>query len=171
MKYANKTTVSPERSRAEIEKTLLSYGATGFLYGWEDNRVVIQFKMKSRSIRYVQEMPQLSQFKNRQQWEQSVRQRWRSLAILIKGKLDGVENGTVEFEREFLSYIVMPNGRTVYEETAEIVNLAYLTGTMPIANLNGKRLIIQKSKSLRFGRARLTLRKIHALSNGRVSGT
>ena len=32
--YAKRTEVSADRSRAEIEKTLVKYGATGFVTGW-----------------------------------------------------------------------------------------------------------------------------------------
>jgi hypothetical protein len=34
-KFAENTSVSAERSRAEIEKTLRRYGADQFMYGWE----------------------------------------------------------------------------------------------------------------------------------------
>lgn len=38
--YASQTTVSPDRSRAEIERTLSRYGATGFMYGWSDRGAI-----------------------------------------------------------------------------------------------------------------------------------
>jgi len=41
MTYANKTSVAPEKSRAEIENTLSRYGATGFAYGTEIGRAMI----------------------------------------------------------------------------------------------------------------------------------
>lgn len=34
-RFAEKTSVTPEASRAEIERTLSRYGADQFLYGWE----------------------------------------------------------------------------------------------------------------------------------------
>jgi hypothetical protein len=34
-RYAEGTSVSMERSRAEVERTLMRYGASGFLYAWE----------------------------------------------------------------------------------------------------------------------------------------
>lgn len=131
MKYANKTTVSPEKSRQEIERTLVKYGAKGFHYGWnEEDKILIEFKIGDRNIRYIQQMPKRASYSSQAAFEQALRQRWRGLAILIKGKLDAVENGTVALEQEFYASILLPNGRTIYEETQDAVRQAYLTGKM-----------------------------------------
>jgi len=127
-KFAAKTQVSPEKSRTEIERTLIRYGATGFMYGWDDNRVLIQFKMKNRQVKYIQEMPVRDTYYSQAAFEQATRQRWRSLALGIKAKLDLVENGTVSFEQEFYAFVVLPSGKTIYEETQEAVEQMYLTG-------------------------------------------
>lgn len=34
-RYAATTEVTSEKSRAEIERTVSRYGATGFMYGWQ----------------------------------------------------------------------------------------------------------------------------------------
>lgn len=39
--YAAKTGVAPDRSRAEIERTLSRYGASQFYYGWDGDRAVV----------------------------------------------------------------------------------------------------------------------------------
>jgi hypothetical protein len=39
-RYAQGTSVPMERSRAEVERTLMRYGATGFAYSWERREVV-----------------------------------------------------------------------------------------------------------------------------------
>lgn len=128
-KFAARTSVSPEKSRMEIERTLLRFGAKGFMYGWDnENRVLIQFKMKDRQVKYIQAMPKRERYNSQSAYEQAVRQRWRSLAILIKGKLDAVENGTVTFEQEFYAFVVLPSGNTIYEETHQAVGQMYLTG-------------------------------------------
>jgi len=41
MKYAQHTSVSSERSRMEIERTLKRYGAKAFIYGWEEKHAKI----------------------------------------------------------------------------------------------------------------------------------
>jgi hypothetical protein len=38
MKYANQTTVTEARSRAEIENLLTKYGADQYLSGWDQER-------------------------------------------------------------------------------------------------------------------------------------
>ena len=48
MAYAEKTNVSTDRSRAEIERTLQRYGADQFMYGWESERAMVGFRMAGR---------------------------------------------------------------------------------------------------------------------------
>ncbi len=50
MKYAGKTQVSSDKSKAEIERTLQRYGATGFMYGWQDSIAVIMFQMNALTL-------------------------------------------------------------------------------------------------------------------------
>ena len=56
-KYAENTTVSADRSRAEIEKTLSKYGADQFLYGWNGPEAMIGFRMNERFVRFTIPMP------------------------------------------------------------------------------------------------------------------
>lgn len=128
-KYAEGTQVSTERSRAEIEKLLRKYAATGFMYAWQDLRVVIGFELFGRAIRFELPMPDptSAEFwetptgKKRteaaalQALEQETRRRWRALFLAIKAKLETVASGIATFEDEFLSYIVTTDGRTVGE--------------------------------------------------------
>ena len=44
-RYAEKTSVASDRSRAEIEKTLVRYGADQFMYGWQEDKAVVGFRM------------------------------------------------------------------------------------------------------------------------------
>ena len=52
MAYAEKTTVSTEKSRAEIERTLTRYGADQFMYGWDQEQAVIGFRLVGRQIKF-----------------------------------------------------------------------------------------------------------------------
>lgn len=46
MTYAAATSVSESKSRDEIERILIRYGATGFQYGWDGpHRAIVQFKV------------------------------------------------------------------------------------------------------------------------------
>ena len=41
-RYASRTTVTVERSKAEVEHILRRYGADQFLHGWEPGRAILE---------------------------------------------------------------------------------------------------------------------------------
>jgi hypothetical protein len=144
--YAEKTSVSSERSRAEIETTLLRYGADQFMYGWDEGRAVIQFRANERYVRFVLPMPDKDdpeftrtpsgrRTRDRDSalkaWEQEGRRRWRALALAVKAKLEVVASGIATFEDEFMANIVLPGGETVGEWLAPQIDQAYKQGVMP----------------------------------------
>jgi hypothetical protein len=133
-KYAEKTKVPAERSRAEIEQILTRYGADGFMYGWEGGKAIIAFRISKHSdiakhIRFTLQMP--AKGSSQTAWEQQCRQRWRALALVVKAKLEAVESGIVTFEQEFLAHIVLPTGLTVGEWATPQIEQVYLSGKMP----------------------------------------
>lgn len=150
-KYAEGTTVTSERSRAEIERTLTRYGATTFTYGWEPGRAAVQFVMRGRQVRFILPLPDRddtdftrtptgkvrTSTAAEQAYEQSVRQRWRALALMVKAKLEAVQSGIVTFEVEFLPHTVLPSGRTVADEVGPAVDHAYLTGEVARLQIEG----------------------------------
>lgn len=144
--YASNTDVTSERSRAEIERTLQRYGATSFMYGWEEGRAVLGFVASDRQVRFVLPLPdrgarefthtpsrgtRRSASAAAEAYEQAVRQRWRALALVIKAKLEAVEAGIVTFDEEFLAHLVLPTGETVAQATLPAVVQAYATGQTP----------------------------------------
>lgn len=144
MAYAEGTSVSPERSRAEIERILARYGADAFSYGWEGERAIVAFRAHGRMIRFNIQLPDREQFRRTPsgrrtrsdsqvhvEWEKAQRQRWRALALVVKAKLEAVESGITTFEEEFLAHILLPNGTTVGETVRPDIELAYETGKMP----------------------------------------
>lgn len=149
-RYAEKTTVSSGRSRAEIEDSLMRYGATGFLFGQSQDKAIIAFESRGRRIKFVLPLPDYADFakridkrssygrtitrtpeQQREAYEQSVRQRWRALALCIKAKLEAVESGIETFEEAFMAHIVLPNGQTLAEHAMPLIERAYQTGQMP----------------------------------------
>lgn len=145
-KYAENTTVSSSASRDEIERTLVRFGASQFMYGWKDEMAVISFVANGRQIRFTLPLPsrndpdivytperrtKRSLDAQAKAYEQAVRQKWRALAACIKAKFAAVEAGISVFEREFFYDTVLPDGRTVGEYVAPQVEQAYLTGRMP----------------------------------------
>jgi len=144
-KFAESTSVSSEKSRAEIERTLSRYGADQFMYGWQEDYAMVMFRMNSRQIKFLLPLPdnngaeftktptgkERSQEAAMKAFEQSVRQKWRALALVIKAKLEAVESGIAEFDDEFMANIIMPDGKTVSEHIAPKINQAYETGELP----------------------------------------
>jgi hypothetical protein len=144
-RYAESTTVSSEKSRVEIERTLTRYGADQFMYGWKDTAAMIAFRAKGRHIRFMLPMAEKddrrfirdgrgavrSSERRLEAWEQDGRQRWRALALCIKAKLEAVEAGITQFEDEFMANIVLPNGQTMSEHAQPLITRAYETGQMP----------------------------------------
>lgn len=147
-KFASQTTVSPEKSRAEIETLLLRYGADQFMYALKPEAAAIAFRCHGRHIRFVLPMPRIDEQRfthvkrrgylqkrtpdqARDAWHQEVRSRWRALALVIKAKLEAVESGIAEFEDEFLAHIVLPDGRTMGQLARPQIANAYETGQMP----------------------------------------
>lgn len=142
-RYAANTSVDSSSSRAEIERTLVRYGAEAFSYGWDKGQAAIQFVKADRTIRFVLPMPdrESKEFTHtptrgtkrtasaaNDEYEKAVRQRWRALALMVKAKLEGVEAGIVTFEEEFMPHVVLPGGKTVYETIQEDVTRALSTG-------------------------------------------
>lgn len=147
-RYAEKTQVSSAKSKAEIEDTLMRYGATGFMSGVTADKAVIAFEAKGRRIKFVLPMPTRDEFKYRMHprwsgpmlvsegqqqvaYDRAVRQRWRALALCIKAKLEAVESGIETFEDAFMAHIVLPNGLTMSEFAAPQIAASYQSGKMP----------------------------------------
>lgn len=144
-RYAENTSVSVEKSKAEIERTLQRYGADQFMHGWDMTRAVIGFRIDGKQVKFILPMPPRDgdEFwytptrKKRSDkaalaaWEQACRQRWRALSIVIKAKLEAVESGITIFEEEFMAHLVLPNGQTAGEYMLPQIASAYETGDMP----------------------------------------
>ena len=145
-RFAENTSVSVEKSKAEIERVLQRYGAEQFIHGWDQHNAYIGFRMEQRQIKFVIPLPTkgapvFTKTPERRMtrtadgalaaWEQACRQRWRALALVIKAKLEAVESGITEFEDEFLAHIVLPNGETAGEFLRPQIAMAYERKEMP----------------------------------------
>jgi len=151
--YARNTSVSADRSRAEMQKTLQRYGAIAFAYAEKAEAAMVEFQMAGKRVRFLLPMPRKDDDKythNRhgrlrwqehalRDWEQSTRQKWRALALVVKAKLEAVESQITTFEEEFLAHIVLPNGRTAGEIALPLINEAYATGKVPAIGWDGGR--------------------------------
>lgn len=146
MAYAEKTSVSVGKTKADIEELIQKAGAGQFVSGYKENMAVIGFTLGNRQIRFILPIPDKADKKfwytperrNRRTeeqayaaWEQACRAKWRSLYLIIKAKLEAVESGISTIEREFFYDIVLPDGQTIGEYMAPQLESVYATGKMP----------------------------------------
>lgn len=140
--YAKDTTVSVDRSKAEIERLVVKYGAEGYSTAWSKNKARVEFIIGGRHIRMDIALPspddkrfQLTEtgrsrsseaaFKD---WERECRAVWRRLKLIIHAKLEAVECGDSTYDREFMADIMLPDGRTAGQHVLPAIEEAYNGG-------------------------------------------
>ncbi len=144
-RFAANTDVSVEKSRAEIERMIVRYGAAQTAFMNAPGRAMILFEANGRRIMFELPLPDigdkrfsrtpggrqsLTPERRHAAWEQACRQRWRALALVIKAKLEAVESGITTFEDEFLAHIILPDGETVGRHIKPSIAAWYATGKM-----------------------------------------
>lgn len=143
MSYAADTSVSVEKTRAELETTLSRFGADAFGYMTDNGRAAITFKASGKFVRFILPLPKKDDPKfthyffrgnawdkrertpeaAMKDWEQSCRSAWRALFLCVKAKLVAVDAKITTFEDEFMAHIVLPSGRTAGEEILPMIAL------------------------------------------------
>ena len=149
MTYATKTTVAVERSKAEIERLVTKAGATRFAQGTEPGVALVFFDLGARRVRFRIELPDVDDVKNpkrkeaatalAKKIEQARRARWRALTLVIKAKLEAIEQGIETIEEAFLAQLVLPNGDTFGEWAIPRIEDAYKGKALPPLLGNGSR--------------------------------
>jgi len=123
-RFAEGTTVAPEKTKAEIERLVATNGGKQFFAGWADDRTaVIGFRASDRIVRLHLPLPEARD-------ERETRRRWRCLLLCLKAQFTSVETGVKTFEQAFFADIVLPNNATVYEAAHQVLAEAYRTGKM-----------------------------------------
>lgn len=145
MVYAEGTTVTAERSRAEIERILRKWGVSAVALGWDQDVAAIMFTYRNRNVRINVPMPSDNSAEVRLTETGKVRspaaraaaldrvgrERWRALVLTIKALLAAVDAGILRFEDAFLALTVLPDGGTVAEHVGPAIAEAYETGRVP----------------------------------------
>lgn len=145
MPYAENTTVSPARTREELEKFLVRRGATGFVAGWQGDRNVVSFIWRDRHMRVEVPLLERTHVKithtetarrrtERQQqeaYDKMVRSRWRAVFLIIKAKIETIELGASTLDQEFGMSYVLPDGSTVADNVLPRLEQAFSTGEVP----------------------------------------
>jgi hypothetical protein len=129
--FAEKTKVPIAQSRAEIERLLDRHKAKqyGTAVDYDLRQARVQFRLHERIVRFVITLPDTARLRG-ERLEQAARQRWRALLLVIKAKLEAVENNIATFEEEFLAHIVLPNDKTVADYVIPQVAEMYRTSHM-----------------------------------------
>ncbi len=157
MSYAEGTTVSAAKSRAEIEDMLTRAGATRFMTSLETGRAVIMFELKGRAVKFEIAFPKrddtrFTHAKPRGQWsspkrrpepaaaaahDDECRRLWRCLALAIKSKLSAIADGISTFDVEFMPFIVLAGGKTIGETIIPHLQNSANVGTLPALPWSG----------------------------------
>jgi hypothetical protein len=107
-RYAQETSVPVEKSRIEIERVLVRYGAKSFGTMTEPDKATIYFKLKGRELQWSIPMPTGKEFPKEAKRDQETRRRWRVMLITMKAMIESVESGLLTFDEAFLAHIVIP---------------------------------------------------------------
>jgi len=132
--YAQGTSVSVDRSKAEIEAILRRYGADGFGHYQKGDRAEVCFEIVGKPFRIDIPMPSQKDFavteKGRKrvesqvdaEYEKECRRRWRAICLVLKAKLELIYMGASTIEKEFMLHMVLDNGSTVQEKLLPHIN-------------------------------------------------
>lgn len=133
--FAEKTRVPVSQTRAEIEQLLERHKARqyGTAVDYELRTARVQFRLHDRIVRFSITLPDAKKLGEGVRFERAERQRWRALLLVIKAKLESVENSIETFEHAFLGQIVMPNDQTVADIVLPQIAESYKSGKMPRA--------------------------------------
>lgn len=145
MTYASGTSVSVDKSKAEIERMVVKRGARKFGTMTDENHAYVMFQINDRSLQFEIKLPDISDKrftktptgKARQEpaiykeWEAECRRVWRALAAVIKAKFIAVEDNVYTFDEAFLSDIVLHNGMTMGRLAVPQIAESYANKKMP----------------------------------------
>ena len=118
--YIRGASITASESQTEIQDMLAGYGATSLRCTREDRKATISFAADGRQFRIVLTLPRSADDPLKppstghapKTAQESARQRWRALSVLIRAKLDAVASGIVTFDQEFLAYRIPTQGQS-----------------------------------------------------------
>jgi hypothetical protein len=141
--FANSTTVSPEKSQQDIRETLRRYGATRFGVMEEADKAHVMFEFEKLQIQLTISLPSRKDFETTdagrsrkssavtEAYNQAIRQRWRALLLAIKAKLEAIECGISTIEKEFMAFVIMPDGMSLGDHLIPELHKIAESGKMP----------------------------------------
>ena len=123
--YAQGTSVSANRSVAEISHNVKRFGASEFGYIERPGAALVGFAFQGYRVELGIDLPGPDEFamtrtgrrrtarQQAEQCAQEARRRWRALAQVVKILCMAVDEGVLTFEEAFLAHLVLGDGRTV----------------------------------------------------------
>jgi hypothetical protein len=142
-RYAEGTTVSVEKSQSEVTAILRKYGANRFGTMEDESTAFLMFEFKGLSVQIAVPLPDISEYSKTETGRiratsaaeearnQAIKQRWRALVLAVKAKLEAVEIGISTVEKEFLAFVMMPDGRQLSEHLIPKLQEIVASGNMP----------------------------------------
>lgn len=136
-RYADRTSVPVDRSRAEVERLLIKNGATQSVFGNTTGQALLAFEMPTvdahgdrvvRRLRFLVPMPTVDRKMTEQKAAAERRRRWRALLLVLKAKLEAVASNIVTFDQEFLAHIVVEGNSTVGDRFVPSLSKAIESG-------------------------------------------
>lgn len=141
-RYASDTSVSVEKSKAEIESLVTKYGAEGFSSMWRGDMARIEFMLFERWVRITLTLPKRDDPEYTltetgrtrkphaayKEWEKGCRSMWRKLKLIIQAKLEAIDAGISTMDREFMPDIVLPDDKTIADHMMLKIADAYAGG-------------------------------------------
>jgi hypothetical protein len=141
--YASNTSVSPEKTQVDIRETLRRYGAGKFGIMEETDKAHVMFEYDSLMIQLTIALPDKKDFLKTESgrsrtktaidesYKQAIRQRWRALLLAIKAKLEAIECGISTIEKEFMAFVILPDGKSLGDHLIPELKKISGTGKMP----------------------------------------
>jgi hypothetical protein len=145
-RYAENTTVSVDKSIDQIEYTLAQYGADSFGYKKTPDFAAIEFLINGLTVQIGIPMPKRDdrRFTHTPErgtrrderaalkaWATACRSQWRKLLLLIKAKMEAIEEGITTIEKEFLADIQIPGKGSVGQYLLDHVEELNLPALLP----------------------------------------
>ncbi len=128
-RYAQGTKVPVAKTKVEIDTLLARHGATQRAIATDEHRGInaVMFTLAVGKSRRQVRM-ELAHSPNSEAQE---RRAWRVLHMLLKMKLELINNGESTVDAEFLPNVVLPDGRTVLNAFGQQLDQMYRDGAMP----------------------------------------
>jgi len=134
-KYAAGTTVPVNRSKADLEKICIKYGAKNFSVLQNDFLTAIFFKYHDRVYRFDMDMGKIkiaktgNQVNDKKKFEAEERRRWRVMVITLKAMFESVENEVMDYELLFQPYTVLPDNTIIGHRISKQIDQLYAGDT------------------------------------------